>query len=67
MNAPTPHIGAQVGSVTDGPLAGWAKVATGDGRYVVTKSGVCFGREHDRSIPADLAWAAVSAYLAKRR
>lgn len=57
-------IGTIIGLVPEGEtLAGWAKVATGDGRYIVTKSGACFGREHDRSIPTDLAWDAVTAYL----
>lgn len=63
-----PAIGTLIGLVADGEvLAGWAKVATGDGRFIVTKSGACFGRDHDSSIPAELAWAAVSAYLSSRR
>lgn len=62
-----PEIGTVIGTVPEGEiLAGWHKVATGDGRYIVTKSGACFGREHDREIPTDLAWAAVSAMFAKR-
>lgn len=60
----TPTIGSVIGYVpATEVLAGWAKVATGDGRYVVTKSGACFGREHDRTIPTDLAWDAVGAYF----
>lgn len=60
-----PAIGTRIGSVPEGEvLAGWAMIATGDGRHVVTKSGACFGREHDRSIPTDLAWDALGAYFA---
>lgn len=63
-----PTIGTLIGRVpAHATLAGWAMVATGDGRYIVTKSGACFGRDHDRSIPTDLAWDAVSAYFARER
>lgn len=66
--APVPTIGTVIGHVPEGEvLAGWAQIATGDGRYIVTKSGACFGREHDRSISTDLAWDAVGAYFAQRQ
>ena len=59
-----PVIGTVIGTVAaDETLAGWVKVATGDGRYIVTKSGSCFGRDHDSTITADLAWDAVDVYL----
>lgn len=67
MSAIHPAIGTVIGQVAEGEvLAGWAQVATGDGRYITTKSGACFGREHDRSIPTDLAWDAVGAYFASK-
>jgi hypothetical protein len=63
-----PTLGTVIGYVPEGEvLAGWAQVATGDGRYIVVKSGSCFGREHDRSVPTDLAWDAVDAYLRSNR
>jgi hypothetical protein len=62
-----PPIGTTIGYVPAGEtLAGWTMVATGDGRYIVTKSGACFGRDHDRSIPTDLAWDAVGAHFAAK-
>lgn len=62
-----PPIGTRIGTVPAGQvLAGWAMVATGDGRYVVTKSGACYGQEHDGTIACDLAWDAVDAYLRGR-
>jgi hypothetical protein len=67
MPSTTPAIGTILGrEPRTATLAGWARVATGDGRYVVTKSGVCFNRSHDESIPTDLAWAAVNAYCEAR-
>lgn len=63
----TPAIGTLIGLVPDGEvLAGWKKIATGDGRYITTKSGVCFGAQHDPTIPSELGWGAVGAYFAGR-
>ena len=65
MDLSHPAIGTKIADVPEGEtLAGWAMIATGDGRHVTTKSGACFSREHDPSIPTDLAWDAVDAFLA---
>lgn len=67
LPAAAPPIGAVLRHVPEGEtLVGWPIVATGDGREVAcAPSGSCLHR-YDGTVPIDLAWNAMSAYLRAR-
>lgn len=55
--------GEVIGYVQEGPLQGWEIVATADGGAITMKSGSCWGQLDGGSVPAEVAWDAVTARL----